>query len=293
MHGRVCVVTGATRGIGRATARGLAALGAEVVVVGRDERLLGDTVASIARESGNERIASLRMDLASMSSVRQGAAELARRWPAIHVLVNNAGVNAKRRTMTGDGRELTLAVNHLAPFLLTSLLGPALVSGAPSRIVNVTSVFAHFARIDLDDLDLGRRRYDPTRAYNHSKLANVMFTLELAERLRGTGVTANCASPGLALTDLMREHWWITAPSLRSVWRRVLLTPEKAAQRIVHVATSPALEGMTGTILGRSSTPARVPRDARDADKRKRLWELSALLTAVPGLLSRATQRQA
>ncbi|MDF2775634.1 MAG: hypothetical protein K0S86_5135 [Geminicoccaceae bacterium] len=291
MAGRVCVVTGATRGIGRATARGLAALGADVVLVGRDQQLLDDAIAEINRASGSERVASLRMDLASMRSIRQGAAELTRRWPAIHVLVNNAGVNAKRRAVTVDGRELTLAVNHLAPFLLTSLLAPALVGGAPARVVNVTSVFAHLGRLDLDDLELARRRYDATHAYNRSKLANVMFTLELAERLRSAGVTANCVSPGLVLTDLMREHWWMTAPTLRGVWRRVLLTPEKAAQRVLYVATSPALDGVTGTLFARSATPARIPRDAQDPDARRRLWELSALLTSAPGLPARIAPR--
>ena len=291
MAGRVCVVTGATRGIGRATARGLAALGADVVLVGRDQQLLDDAIAEINRASGSERVASLRMDLASMRSIRQGAAELTRRWPAIHVLVNNAGVNAKRRAVTVDGRELTLAVNHLAPFLLTSLLAPALVGGAPARVVNVTSVFAHLGRLDLDDLELARRRYDATHAYNRSKLANVMFTLELAERLRSAGVTANCVSPGLVLTDLMREHWWMTAPTLRGVWRRVLLTPEKAAQRVLYVATSPALDGVTGKLFARSATPARIPRDAQDPDARRRLWELSALLTSAPGLPARIAPR--
>ena len=291
MAGRVCVVTGATRGIGRATAHGLAALGADVVLVGRDQRLLDDAVVEIGRASGSERVTSLRMDLASMRSIREGAAELTRRWPAIHVLVNNAGVNVKRRKVTADGRELTLAVNHLAPFLLTSLIAPALVRGAPSRVVSVTSIFAHLGRLDLDDLELARRRYDPTHAYNRSKLANVMFTLELAERLRSAGVTANCVSPGLVLTDLMREHWWMTAPTLRRVWQRVLLTPEKAAQRVLYVAASPTLDGVTGKLFARSATPARIPRDARDPDARRRLWELSALLTSAPGLPARSASR--
>lgn len=291
MAGRVCVVTGATRGIGRAAAHGLAALGADVVLIGRDQRLLDDAVGEIGRAAASERVTSLRMDLASMRSIREGAAELTRRWPAIHVLVNNAGVNARRRAVTVDGRELTLAVNHLAPFLLTSLLAPALIRGAPSRVVNVTSVFAHVARLDLDDLELARRRYDSTHAYNRSKLANVMFTLELAERLRAAGVTANCVSPGLVRTDLMREHWWMTAPTLRSVWQRVLLTPEKAAQRVLYVAASPTLDGVTGKVFARSATPARIPRGAQDPDTRRRLWELSALLTAAPGLPARSSPR--
>jgi len=281
MQGRVCVVTGATRGIGRATARELAALGAELVLVGRDQRMLDEAVGATAKETGNDRIYGIRMDLASMNSIRKGAAEILQRWPAIHVLVNNAGVNAKRRTPSADGRELTLAVNHLAPFLLTSLLAPALIRAAPSRVVNVTSVFAHLGHVDLDDLEQGRRSYSSTRAYNRSKLANVMFTLELAERLRGTGVTANGVSPGLVATDLLREHWYMTSPKLR-FWHGLLMTPERAAERVVHVATSPALERVTGTILTGSDKPARVPRGARDPGRRTRLWELTAIMTTAP-----------
>ena len=289
MHGHVCVVTGATRGIGRATARGLAGLGAEVVLVGRDQRLLDETVGAISKETGNDRISAIRMDLASMNSIRKGAAEILRRWPAIHVLVNNAGVNAKRRTPSADGRELTLAVNHLAPFLLTSVLAPALIAAAPSRIVNVTSVFAHLGTVDLDDLEQGRRSYNSTRAYNRSKLANVMFTLELAERLRGTGVTANGVSPGLVATDLLREHWYMT-PKLR-FWHGLLMTPESAAERVVHVATSPALESVTGTILAGSDKPARIPRGARDPGRRTRLWELTAIMTTAPTIPNRNPTR--
>jgi NAD(P)-dependent dehydrogenase (short-subunit alcohol dehydrogenase family) len=291
MNGRVCVVTGATRGIGRATGRRLATLGADVVIVGRDERSLDATVAELRQASASDRVSAVRIDLASMNSIRKGAAEITRRWSAIHVLVNNAGVNAKRRTTSLDGREMTLAVNHLAPFLLTSLLAPALARGAPSRVVNVTSVFARWGRVELDDLELGRRHYDPTRAYTQSKLANVMFTLDLAERLRGTGVTANCVDPGLAATDLMREHWWMTTPMLRRVWDRVLLTAEQAADRVVEVASSPALEGISGQVLSGSGKTLRVPRRALDSGARQRLWELSTIMTAAPGFPVRGLVR--
>jgi NAD(P)-dependent dehydrogenase (short-subunit alcohol dehydrogenase family) len=183
--GRVCVVTGATRGIGRASAMQLARLGAEVVMVGRDEQRLDAVRTELKEATGNGHIAWVRGDFASLVSVRVAAKEIARRWPAIHVLVNNAGVNVARRTITADGYETTLAVNHLAPFLLTTLLLPALSRGAPSRVVNVASVFAHFARMTLDDLMFEHRRYGSTSAYNQSKLANVMYTMELAARLRG------------------------------------------------------------------------------------------------------------
>ena len=266
-------------------------LGADVVIVGREEGSLDASVAELRQASSNDRVSSVRIDLASMSSIRKGAVEIAHRWPAIHVLVNNAGVNVKRRATTSDGRELTLAVNHLAPFLLTSLLAPALMKAAPSRVVNVTSVFAHFGRVQLDDLDLGRRHYDPTRSYTQSKLANVMFTLDLAERLRAGAVTAKCVDPGLAATDGMRDDGWMTPPLLRRVWDRVLLTAEQAAERVVDVATSPALDGVSGQVLSRSGKTLRLPRRAQDPDARRRLWELSAILTAAPGLPARGSIR--
>jgi NAD(P)-dependent dehydrogenase (short-subunit alcohol dehydrogenase family) len=224
----------------------------------------------------------VRADFASLVSVRVAAKEIVRRWPAIHVLINNAGVNVARRTPTGDGYEMTLAVNHLAPFLLTTLLLPALSHAAPSRIVNVGSVFAHFGRLDLDDLMFERRRYTSTSAYNQSKLANVMYTVELAARLERSGITANCVSPGLVATDLLREHAWSAARWLRPLWQKVLMTPEQAASRIVRVATSRASEGISGQCFAGSDRPIAVPRRARDADARRRLWEWSETLTNAP-----------
>ncbi len=280
--GHVAVVTGATRGIGYATAMQLAQLGAEVVLVGRDERRL-DAVRVEARAStGNERVSWVRADFASLVSVRVAAKEIARRWPAIHVLVNNAGVNVARRTTTADGHEMTFAVNHLAPFLLTTLLLPALSRGAPSRIVTVTSVFAHFGRVDFDDLMYERRRYSSTGAYNQSKLANVMSTIELAGYLGESGITVNCVSPGLVATDLLREHMWSAVRWLRPLWQWPLMTPDRAARRVVRVATSDALATVTGHSFAGSARPISVPRRARDAGARARLWELSQAFTNAP-----------
>jgi NAD(P)-dependent dehydrogenase (short-subunit alcohol dehydrogenase family) len=274
----VCVVTGATRGIGRATAISLAKLGAQVVVVGRDSARLDD-VRREADRAGNADLYCTRADFASLASVRRAASEIANRWPAIHVLVNNAGINAGRRQVSADGFELTFAVNQLAPFLLTSLLLPALTAGAPSRIINVTSVFAHIGVLDVGDIMFERRRYSSTRAYNQSKLATAMFTMELAERLAGSGIAANCVSPGLVATDLMREHWWFRPRWLRSLWSRWLLSPEGAAKRVVRVATSKELDGATGKCFAATLRPVFLPRRARDAAVRGALWDLSESLT--------------
>ena len=288
---RVCVVTGATRGIGRATAIALAKLGEQVVVVGRDAARL-DEVRREADRAAHADLSCVRADFASLASVRRAADEIAQRWPAIHVLVNNAGINAGRRQLSADGFELTFAVNHLAPFLLTSLLVPALAAGAPSRIVNVTSVFAHVGRIDVEDVMFERRRYSSTRAYNQSKLATAMFTMELANRLTRSGIGVNCVSPGLVATDLMREHWWFHPKWLRALWSRWLLSPEAAAARVVRVATSEALDGVSGKCFAATLRPVSLPRRARDAMQRRALWDLSATLTnaelATPASLANA-----
>ena len=278
LRDRVCVVTGATRGIGRATAISLAKLGAHVVVVGRDSARM-DEVRRAADRAGNADVGCVIADFTSLASVRRASGEIAHRWPAIHVLVNNAGINAGRRQLSADGFELTFAVNHLAPFLLTSLLVPALTAGAPSRVINVSSVFAHAGVVDVRDVMFERRRYSSTRAYNQSKLSTVMFTVELAGRLAKSGIAVNCVSPGLVATDLMREHWWFQPRWLRSLWSRWLLSPEEAAERVVRVATSQTLDGVSGKCFAATLHPVSLPRRARDAVMRRTLWDLSARLT--------------
>jgi NAD(P)-dependent dehydrogenase (short-subunit alcohol dehydrogenase family) len=233
----------------------------------------------------------VRADFASLASVRSAAEEIAHRWSAIHLLVNNAGLNSSRRAKSTDGYELTLAVNHLAPFLLTTLLVPALTRGAPSRVVNVASVFAHFGRVRVDDLMFERRFYTSTRAYNQSKLANVMFTFELAARLDRSGIAVNCVSPGLVATDLLREHVW-GASWLRPVLRRVLMTPEQAAARVVRVATSPALEGATGQCFASSDQPIFAPSRARNDEVRRRLWDATIQLTKAPDIAAAVGDRR-
>ncbi|HEX6533672.1 MAG TPA: SDR family oxidoreductase [Gemmatimonadaceae bacterium] len=284
LSGRVCLVTGATSGIGRATAIGLARLGGNVVLLCRDGARAERACDEVRRESegagagAGAGVSVVLVDLASFASIRAAAGEIARRFAAVHVLVNNAGVNLTRRAVSADGFEMTFAVNHLAPFLLTDLLLPLLRAGAPARIVNVTSKFERFGRIAFDDLQLARR-YSATRAYNQSKLANVLFTYELARRLEGTGVTANCVHPGLVATRLMRE-WpaW-----MRALWGRFLLMPEKGAEGVVWLASTPAVEGVTGRYFEREGREARSSRRSYDGELRERLWRVSAEMTGVGG----------
>jgi NAD(P)-dependent dehydrogenase (short-subunit alcohol dehydrogenase family) len=284
MRGRVCLVTGANRGLGKAMALGLARQGATVVMLGRDEGRVEIARDEVRRDSGNAAVSHLAADLGSQASVRVAADEIARRFDAIHVLVNNAGVNLGRRVIGPDGIELTFAVNHLAPFLLSHLLLPLLRAGAPSRIVNVTSWFERFGRIDFDDIRGTQRRYLPLRAYYQSKLANALFTYELAERLAPTGITVNCVDPGLAATDLLRDRLWWSPRWLQRVWRTLLPSPERGARPAILAASAPGLATVTGQCIGTDGRRKSTSRRSRDPAIRKRLWEISARLTGVdPG----------
>lgn len=275
MRGRVCVITGASRGIGAATSRALARLGATVVMLGRDrDRMLRvvEQVREDARESRGEALPVIA-DLASFDAIRAAAREISERFGAVHVLVNNAGVSVPRRRLSANGVELTFAVNVLAPFLITRELLPALMRGAPARVVNVASVFARWARIDFENLQ-GERGYSGDRAYLQSKLAMVLLTRAFTEHLRGTGITPLCVDPGLAVTDLLRDRWWWRARWLRPIWRRLFLTPDEAAEASVLAATSPGLAESGGSWIDRRGREVRIPDRWRDPNVAERLWRV-------------------
>ena len=255
----VCVVTGASRGIGRATAEALTARGATVVTLGRDPSRC-----------------TIVCDLASFASIRAAATQILDRWPRIDLLVNNAGVQHLHRTLSRDGVEETLAVNHLAPFLLTRLLMPALQAATSGRVLTVSSSLARWGKIDFDDLQQARR-YNGTRAYLQSKLANIMFTLSLANRLHGT-VSAVCAYPGLVVTDLLRERWWWRARWLRPLWRAVFSTPNDAARALVAASTATA---QADCCYARGGRPVAPPPRALDPAARQRLWDETVRLVGV------------
>lgn len=283
LRDRVCLVTGASRGLGKATAIGLARLGATVVLLARDERLLAAARDEVSERSGNARVSTIVADLASLQAIRTGAQELTARHPALHVLVHNAGVSPTRRKLSADGIELTLAVNHLAPYLLTHELLPMLRRGAAeggARVVTVASMFERFGRIGFGDLQ-GERRWIGPLAYAQSKLANVLFVYELAARLAGSGITANCVDPGLVATDLMREHVLFRPRWLKAVWGRVLSTPERGARAAVYAASSPELASITGQCFDRRGRRIRTSWQSRNPATRERLWTTSAALTGV------------
>ena len=270
LSGRVCVVTGANRGIGQATAEGLAARGARVILVCRRVGD-GDAVARQIAEKELPRPAVVGADLSSQSSIRQAAAEIQARHSQIHVLINNAGIIPPRREVTVDGLEMQFAVNHLAYFLLTHLLLPQLRAGAPSRIVNVSSGAHTHVRINFDDLQ-SEREYDPKDVYSRTKLANVLFTYELARRLDGTGVTVNALEPGIVATRMLDAY--MGAPSTFGA------SPAEGAQTSIHLASAPALTGVTGKYFARKK-PVSSSRESYDEASARRLWEVSERLTGL------------
>jgi NAD(P)-dependent dehydrogenase (short-subunit alcohol dehydrogenase family) len=279
MAGRTVLVTGATNGIGGATAAGLAALGARVGVVGRDR---GRTEAAVTRirEAGGAADAFVA-DLSAQREVRRLADEVLAAYPRLDVLVNNAGGYWAHRHTTEDGLERTFALNHLAPFLLTNLLLPRLRASAPARVVTVSSGAHVTGRIDFDDLQ-GEKGYGGQRAYGQSKLANVLFTYELARRLEGAGVTATVLHPGVVRTGFAREDSGRLMGLGLPLARPFMKSPEQGARTSVHLASSPEVEGVTGRYFV-GGRPVRSSRASYDEAVAARLWEVSARLVHLSG----------
>jgi NAD(P)-dependent dehydrogenase (short-subunit alcohol dehydrogenase family) len=277
MTGRICVVTGANRGIGRATAEGLAELGASLVLVCR--RLEeGQTVSRDIAKKGRAAPDVIGADLSSQVSIRRAASQIQERYPRLHVLVNNAGVIPGRREVTVDGLEMQFAVNHLGYFLLTNLLLPQLIAGAPSRIVNVSSGAHTHVALDFADLQ-AERGYDPKEVYSRTKLANILFTYELARRLGVTGVTVNCLSPGVVATGMLADYMGVPR-GRRAVDSTFGATPEEGAETSIYLAASPEVEGVTGKYFTREK-PVSSSRGSYDAAAARRLWEVSERLTGL------------
>lgn len=278
MAGRTVLVTGASGGIGRATAEALAGLGAHVAITGRD----GPRTAGVAREiqaAHGGSVEAFVADLTSQSEVRRLAAEVRERHPRLDVLVNNVGGYWNTRHETADGLERTFALNHLAPFLLTHLLLDRLVDACAARVVTVSSNAQALGRIDFDDLQ-GRRAYSGAKAYNQSKLANVLFTYELARRLRGTSVTANALHPGMVSTAFGAEDPAGIQRLLVPLMRPFMKTPDEGAATSVHLASSPALTQASGGFYAECRPRRSSPR-SRDAAVAARLWQVSAELVGM------------
>jgi NAD(P)-dependent dehydrogenase (short-subunit alcohol dehydrogenase family) len=277
MKGKVCLVTGASSGIGRATAAALLGLGAVVVMVCRDEARGKPALAKVASESGNHSAALMTADLSSPASVRALAADFTSRYPKLDLLVNDAAVFLDKRVVTPDGLELMFATNYLAPFLLTRLLLPKLEAAAPSRVVNVSAPSSIMP--DFDDLQ-GERAFGAIGAFGASKAADLLFTFALARRLQGRRVAVNAYHPGLVRTRLVRK-----APTAVRAVTGVLnvfmgVSSKRAARGLVHFASSPEFEGTTGVMVHDGKT-MNSPLSA-DLEAQDRLWSLSCALTGLP-----------
>jgi retinol dehydrogenase 14 len=242
---RTIVVTGASDGIGLEASSQLAAEGHHVVMVGRNPAKLSAAVKRVRQESPTVPVESFVCDFASFANVRALADQLLATYPRIDVLVNNAGTVFDRRTVTDDGVEATFQVDHLAGFLLTELLLDRMVASAPARIVTTSSIGHFNGTLDFDDLGF-EKRYQIMRAYSRAKLANVLYTRQLAQRLADTGVTANCLHPGAVATNIWSGAPWFARPVLAVAKRIFMVSPETGGQRLAHLATSPQVEGATG-----------------------------------------------
>jgi NAD(P)-dependent dehydrogenase (short-subunit alcohol dehydrogenase family) len=279
LAGKTALVTGATSGIGFHTAIGLARAGADVILGARNEARGHSAVEAIQSLNGTSAVNYLAADLSSMTGVREFAEAVLKRTSRLDILVNNVGGFYLTRQVSADGYEMTFALNHLSYFLLTDLLKDLLVASAPARVVNVSSVAHRNSRINFDDPQMTRRYWAMT-AYGQSKLANVMFTYELAHRLLDTGVTANALHPGLVRTGLGTKH--IFRLFIPFVWLglRMAMSPEEGAMTSLLLASSPELEGVSGKYFS-TGKEVRTSRRSYNKAEAERLWDLSEDLTGL------------
>jgi len=276
LSGKTVLVTGATNGIGLEASVGLARMGASLVMVGRSPAKLAAKVQEVRQRSGSSAVESLTCDFSSQAQIRRIANEFRLRQERLHILVNNAGAAFANRTVTEDGIESTFALNHLGYFLLTRLLLDLLVQSAPARVVNVASAAHYSGTMRFEDLGF-ERGYRIMRAYARSKLANVLFTRELARRLEGTGVTVNSLHPGAVATGIWNgAPGWIR-PVINLASRLLMLTPAEGAEAILYLATSPDVEGKTGLYFEKNLSKSPSPLALDDA-LASRLWDRSSEL---------------
>ena len=277
MNGKTVVATGATSGIGEVAVRALAKMGARIVFVARDKRRAEAALAKLETEAPNRGHRAHLADLSSMAQARRVGLTIADEEPRIDVLINNAGAVFTGRRVTPEGLEMTFALNHMAYFVVTETLRERLAASAPARIVSTSSVAHQGARLDFSDLQ-GARRYSGWQAYGRSKLANILFTRELARRLAGTGVTANCFHPGFVATRFGDAAGGWTS-RLMPLIRTFAITPDEGADTLVYLSSSPDVAGVTGAyfVKRRIAEPSSA---ARDDDAARRLWEASEALAS-------------
>jgi retinol dehydrogenase 12 len=290
MQGKVCLITGATAGIGEVAAAELARRGAHVVIVGRAAQKCAATEGRIRSQTPSATVDSLVADLSSVAEVSRLADLVRQRYPRLDLLLNNAGAMFAARSETVDGIERTFALNHLSYFALTALLLPVLKQSAPARIVNVSSDAHKGISINFDDIQF-KQKYGGWKAYKQSKLANILFTFELAKRLEGTNVTANTLHPGFVNTNFLRSFNDARADGTKkamlgwlfsTISGVISLSPEEGARTSIYLASSPEVEGVSGKYFVKEKAVASSPQ-SRDLEAAERLWRLSAEMTGVGG----------
>lgn len=278
LRGKHCMITGASSGLGRVTALQLAGMGAALTLVCRNRARGEKVVGEIQQQTGSRTVNLILADLSVQEAIRELAREFLARGEPLHILVNNAGLFNLKRELTADGREMVFAVNHLSYFMLTLLLLDRIKQSAPARIVTVASAAHLWGTIDFDDLE-GARRYRSRQSYGQSKLANILFTYELARRLQGTGVTVNCAHPGAVATGLGANNG-ILAKLLMPVIGLFMRNAQQGAETQIYLACSPEVEGISGKYFV-DCKPAKSTPESHNVEVAHRLWEVSAKMTGV------------
>ena len=278
MQGKICIITGSNSGIGKQTALGLASMGATVVMVVRDQERGENARKEIIKQTGNNSVDLLICDLSSMDSIRRFAKEFKNKYDRLDVLINNAGALFNKREVTAEGFERTLAVNYLGPFLLTHELLDLLKKNAPSRIINVSSGLAKNGRVDLDDLQseknyVGTKAYSSMRApvYSNTKLMLMMFTYELARRLKGSGVTANVLMPGFVATNLGKNSGSLSSSIMFKMVRPMQVSAKKGAETSIYLASSDEVKDVSGKCFAKKKKVLTCL-ESYDEDVQKRLW---------------------
>jgi NAD(P)-dependent dehydrogenase (short-subunit alcohol dehydrogenase family) len=274
MHGRICLITGGTNGIGKSTAQALARMGATVVIVGRSAQKTSQVVEEIRTATGNKNVDSLLADLSSQQDVRRLAGDFKSKYPQLHVLLNNAGGTFMTRQLSVDGIEMTFALNHLAYFLVTNLLLDTIKASAPARVINVSSDAHSGGKIDFDNLQ-GERSYSSFGPYGNSKLANILFTTELARRLEGTGVTVNALHPGFTSTGFGKNNPGFLMKIMGAVVPLIARSPEKGAETSIYLSSSPEVQSITGKYFVDCKVAQPAPQ-ATDMAVARKLWDISA-----------------
>ena len=274
MEGKICIITGANSGIGKATAIGLAMMNATIVMMCRSKERGEEVQKEIIELTGNKKVDLLLCDLSSQESIRKFVSEFKSKYQKLHILINNAGVMLSKRVISVDGFEMNFAVNYLASFLLTNLLLDVLKKSAPSRIINVSSAAHRMAKMNFDDLQSEKRKYRLMKIYGASKLALMLFSYELSRKLEGTSVTVNTLHPGVVNTNLGQDQSSFSQGFAKLFFKK----PEKGAETSIYLASSQEVDGITGKYFAKKQQK-QSSEESYNEDYAKRLWELSTDMT--------------